>query len=79
MTTRLKPCPFCGGDGAEINDFRRRGRGYAIECLDCHAVTKPCRESGDAISAWNDRAGEEQAEESARQRKGPALPFMADK
>ena len=59
MTDELKPCPFCGGEGVEILDYRERGWLYAIECLDCNASTGPQREKLDAIDAWNRRTGEE--------------------
>lgn len=53
--TKLKPCPFCGGEEIEVVD------GYAddgcwVTCLSCAAQTgaKP-RSHKEAIQAWNTR------------------------
>jgi len=59
MSDELKPCPFCGGEGVEVLDHRERGRPCSVECLECNASTGPQLTDGDAVAAWNRRAGEE--------------------
>lgn len=56
---KLKPCPFCGGEGkfVDVNGFW-----CAIICDKCHAKTNSMSYSAEyaakekAIEAWNRRA-----------------------
>lgn len=55
---KLKPCPFCGGEGC-IQEHRFHGYAntYGVVCLDCCCETKQFFETlEDAIEAWNRRA-----------------------
>ena len=58
MNTRLKPCPFCGGEAAEV--YFSDGRLHEIICnnMDCHMQVETLYWStaSEAIAAWNRRA-----------------------
>ena len=52
VLTKLKPCPFCGGEAHLMHD------GHWISCEGCQAESgyRPTRET--AIEAWNRRVEE---------------------
>jgi len=52
---KLKPCPFCGGEGCvQVNGLTNT---YGVVCLDCFAETQPFWQTEkEAIDAWNRRA-----------------------
>ena len=50
--TKLKPCPFCGGDEIEAGTV-----GYAY-CINCDAEGPHTQTKADAIEAWNKRDGQ---------------------
>jgi len=55
--TRLKPCPFCGGEknlGLTTYDFPG-GEGFVIECYDCCEGPWHTTKKG-AVKMWNKRA-----------------------
>ena len=60
---RMKPCPFCGGEGrlqAVITESRINQDDYFVKCRECGASTmKYFSEQKEAIAAWNRRDGEE--------------------
>ena len=58
---KLKPCPFCGGEG-EIKRYYIKGTAncshYYIQCKQCRAAVKNTsgyRKIQKAINAWNRR------------------------
>lgn len=57
---RLKPCPFCGGEGAlcviEVNQNTPTHRAYKVRCLDCQCATPLCDNKKSAVNGWNKRA-----------------------
>ena len=51
-TTKLKPCPFCGGEPERIiNDTF----GHSVRCVKCYARTDYYASKGAATRAWNRR------------------------
>lgn len=60
--TELKPCPFCGGEYAQVRYMGGKwqepsafGSGYRGECCDCGAMTAAYDTEAEAIAAWNSR------------------------
>lgn len=53
--TKLKPCPFCGGEARCIEFYGL----YHVICCDCHAAGQDCSTRELAVSAWNARPIEE--------------------
>jgi Lar family restriction alleviation protein len=51
--TKLKPCPFCGGE-AHISADRYKHH-FWIECRECGASQLTYRTEEEVISAWNQR------------------------
>jgi hypothetical protein len=54
---KIKPCPFCGGEG-RVTDGGHSGRNFYIHCRNEHCIayggiTKAFRE--EAIAIWNKR------------------------
>ena len=49
----LKPCPFCGGEGAS-HQTALSGR-FHVFCLACDAEGPWCNMEAEAIAAWNRR------------------------
>ena len=53
MSEKLKPCPFCGGEGVVYGfsdyDYRR------VICKDCGGSTEYSDTREKAIEAWNRR------------------------
>lgn len=58
MSTKLKPCPFCGEPDMLFPAYHGMGHGkpYAIDCIGCGFDFVP-REGRDVIAAWNRRDG----------------------
>lgn len=68
--SELKPCPFCGGEGAYNgrgeNAHKALGAAYppyvGVNCIDCCAtvgtLVEEYRTKEEAATAWNTRAGE---------------------
>ena len=61
MTDKLKPCPFCGGDGVLCQEQEQ----YWIECIVCNARSSAIEDYFDdndynpaelARESWNRRA-----------------------
>lgn len=63
--SRLKPCPFCGGQAAVLQIAEDS---YSIKCLMCDVTNERLRSKDDkytesyltsleAIEAWNKRSG----------------------
>ena len=51
--SKLKPCPFCGGDAILYIDC-----GYYIaECENCEAVSGEHKTAEETLKAWNNRVG----------------------
>lgn len=56
MNTReLKPCAFC--NSVKVTLFSQPGIAW-VQCRDCETDGPPKDTAGEAISAWNRRAGE---------------------
>lgn len=53
MTEKLKPCPFCGGEGHE--SWLNNGK-YRIVCTSCFSVTGYVPEKEEARKIWNTRS-----------------------
>lgn len=53
----LKPCPFCGGK-AEIgaNEYYDGANTFFVYCTKCKMQMNTKIDTGEAISAWNNRA-----------------------
>lgn len=51
--TKLKPCPFCGGEARFANTDENW-----IACVDCGAETTFFDTKEEAIEAWNRRAND---------------------
>lgn len=60
MTNKLKPCPFCGGEG-EIRIVMRSNKpdGYWIRCQNCMAAIDVYNTQYESVIAWNRRANNE--------------------
>ena len=54
----LKPCPFCSGDKLEVRSDDG-GISWYIFCNDCGVMCGFALHKGEAIEAWNRRAGHE--------------------
>ena len=52
---KLKPCPFCGGNGANIKKLFV-GDVYYVACVVCHATSHAFDKPENAATAWNRRA-----------------------
>lgn len=57
MADKLKPCPFCGGEGTLVEDiYNDHLYNYAICSNDyCNANTGRCDTEDEAITKWNNR------------------------
>ena len=51
---KLKPCPFCGGEG-KVHIINFVGEGIAIRCEECLARGPFCSSVTYAIYRWNKR------------------------
>jgi len=56
MEEKLKVCPFCGEDMADIEHVHEYD-GYTISCLNCDARIDVYISEKNAIDAWNERRG----------------------
>ena len=61
--TRLKPCPFCGGEGkVHEHPFMSIPNSYGVKCAVCKCQTSQFFNSElEAIEAWNRRVNHEEA------------------
>lgn len=56
--TKLKPCPFCGGEAEMIeNDLAARSV-YIVMCKVCDSMTATRFTQEEAAGAWNRRTNE---------------------
>lgn len=62
LNSVLKPCPFCGGEGAlhkiNVNEFvalMPALHSYKVSCLDCQVSTPICDNKKAVINLWNRR------------------------
>lgn len=55
--TKLKPCPFCGGEGCVCrHEYDRLADTFGVVCLDCCAETRQFFGTvKEAVDAWNRR------------------------
>ena len=54
--SKLKPCPFCGGEAAIYNyEKMLTGQYKMVECKKCHCTSEKFKKVEDAIAAWNTR------------------------
>lgn len=60
MTEKIKPCPFCGGEGRiKFHDDPQYGTGSGarwVRCIECGAQSREEDSEKDALEAWNRRA-----------------------
>lgn len=54
MMTKLKPCPFCGGEAA-IEGIQY----FIVKCTECGAETRGDKPKARAIAQWNRRVGDD--------------------
>lgn len=61
--TRLKPCPFCVGEGTvHEHMFMSIPNAYGVKCKACNCQTSQFFNSElEAIEAWNRRVSHEEA------------------
>ena len=61
IKTKLRKCPFCGGEAEIISDSDSGGMaGFAVMCEQCHAMTAfYLDDARRAVRAWNTRCKEE--------------------
>lgn len=61
MTEKLKPCPFCGGEGRVFEDtsFGVDNPLYRVFCGMCLVKTDTAYRREDAIEIWNRRANDD--------------------
>ena len=52
----LIPCPFCGGDNANVHSPYFVSDFFGVECADCHCTTALFLTVEEAVEAWNQRA-----------------------
>ena len=61
--TKLKPCPFCGGEAEEVhataNKLFNPTAYYYIKCKSCDSLGKPELVPKHAAAAWNSRTGKD--------------------
>lgn len=57
-TTKLKPCPFCGGEAVEKVTGPAHSRKYEVVCSVCGCKTGKTVASPCHVRAWNARASE---------------------
>lgn len=57
MTDELKPCPFCGGEAGIWKAQQERPAWIACMGRCSVLVSKEYKTDGEAIAAWNTRAG----------------------
>lgn len=55
MTQKLKPCPFCKADQADVEVIDWNF--YGVQCSCCLAIGPLEDTKEEAIDAWNRRAG----------------------
>lgn len=55
MSSELKQCPFCGGDGSLKRIYGIGGFAF-VECLSCGAIGEAKEGDAEAVNAWNKRA-----------------------
>lgn len=61
--TKLKSCPFCGGEAnVDIGNFG----GMVCYCEICFAQGKQCETKDEAIEAWNRRVKDDEFGKTAR-------------
>ena len=53
--TKLKPCPFCGG---EASTYVAYDDGYYVCCDECGCGLPVYNTEEEAVEAWNKRVGE---------------------
>ena len=55
-TTKLKPCPFCGGEAQLRSQKIYKGESFWVFCRKCFSTQEPYHlTAADAIAAWNRR------------------------
>lgn len=59
MTTKLKPCPFCGGNAHRSIIYMEVSYGYSVMCESCGIATQTEFEEDAVIEAWNRRVDED--------------------
>ena len=62
--TKLKPCPFCGGEGVmQKHVFVGYSSTWGVVCGDCWAEIKQVYSSEqEAVEAWNRRVEDERTD-----------------
>lgn len=53
--SKLKPCPFCGGEAETHNPFGDVPGMWHAFCVECTAATSFAETADDAIEVWNAR------------------------
>jgi Lar family restriction alleviation protein len=61
MSSKIKTCPFCGGEGYILshphgwNDGDEKDRDYLVKCHSCAAEGPQARNEENAVTFWNTR------------------------
>lgn len=55
MMSRLKPCPFCGGEARPTSWLHSESETYVIQCDNCHLDMGEFDTEEEAAEAWNRR------------------------
>lgn len=53
--TKLKSCPFCGGEEIDCHNYCRGGDVWFVQCANCYATFPHFDSKEEAIEAWNTR------------------------
>ena len=57
IDTKLKPCPFCGGEARVWVDGLKEDRTYLVICMSCNSRSGHRSTHTSAKIAWNTRKG----------------------
>lgn len=53
--TKLKPCPFCGSEDIDCQNYCRGGNVWFVQCRECGATFPDFDSKEEAVGVWNKR------------------------